>query len=453
MLIFLFLLSSLSVSFGTRSDLKEIIHSEVGYDTGIWQTEVFCPSGTYIIGFQTKMTCYNFGTINTKVFCSTPTGGSIFPILSYDDSVTDWASYGVWSAQTLCSPSMNNFVVGYAIQGDCCSYYDDLGVNDMNFFCSNGMAVNTLDGCNAGIWTSNAYCSSGSAACGFKIQFYPDAGVSDDVAMTDMMMYCCTICKTDNGFYWSTNNKCNFCHRTCMTCQGPLESDCVSCFSNDNLIDGKCVHSEASSYTEIVQDLYDNSFSSQILSLNGWVSNLANFVYDCNEWHLAGRFASGDYFEGNLINLFPHYKARIKFRFFKIDDWNLKNGLLFLDNVQQSISVIQGLSSGQDPLYFGNQCGGIKPEDSIFVDFIFAHSASSINIRFSSNLDSDSSAHSWGIRDITFGIFKCDTSCLTCTGPNSNECTSCYSGMTPTISNKCDCGTNQYFYSNFLQVY
>lgn len=452
MLIFLFL-HSLGIAFGIRADLKGVIHSEIGYNYGDWQTEVFCPSGTYIIGFQTKMSCSYYGTINTKVFCSNPIGGSISSILSFDDSVTTWDGYGVWSAQKLCSPTSNNFVIGYAFQSDCCGYYDDLAVNDMNFFCANGMVVNTLDGCNFGTWTSNSYCSVGSAACGFVLQFYPDAGIVDDLAVTDMKMYCCTICKTDNGFYWSSANKCNFCHRSCKTCQGPLETDCLSCFLSDSLVDGKCIHPEMSSYIEIVQALDNNSFISQNLIEYGWISNVANFVYDCNEWHIAGRFASGDYLEVNLISLFPHYKARVKFRFFKIDDWNLKNGLLFIDNVQQSIVPIQALSSDQDPLYFGNQCGGAKPEDSIFVDYIFAHVSSSVNIKFTSNLDSDSSVHSWGIRDISFGIFKCDTSCLTCSGPNSNECTSCYNGMTPTISNKCDCGTNQYFYSNFLQVY
>ena len=74
-----------------------------------------------------------------------------------------------------------------------------------------------------------------------------------------------------------------------------------------------------------------------------------------------------------------------------------------------------------------SQCGMINNDNLFSLSYtISSHSTDSVEIKFISNFDSATTDESWGVREINIYAKKCDTSCLTCSGPTSSECLSCH---------------------------
>lgn len=54
----------------------------------------------------------------------------------------------------------------------------------------------------------------------------------------------------------------------------------------------------------------------------------------------------------------------------------------------------------------------------------------------------------WGIKDAVFTVLKCHTACSTCSGPSSDQCTSCSDPAKILLNGTCVCNTNaNYFYT------
>ena len=54
------------------------------------------------------------------------------------------------------------------------------------------------------------------------------------------------------------------------------------------------------------------------------------------------------------------------------------------------------------------------------------------------------SGKNWGISHVGLYLYRCDPTCLTCSGPSSNQCISCYSLATLLATKKCSCDNPYY---------
>jgi hypothetical protein len=106
-----------------------------------------------------------------------------------------------------------------------------------------------------------------------------------------------------------------------------------------------------------------------------------------------------DYVEKTITELAPHIAVRIRATFFKIDQWNLKKGQLYVDG---SFAWESAVMSGAPAIsscccgVIGYQQGDLTEE----LDITVAHISSNITIRFTTNLDQAGDSSYWGINDV-----------------------------------------------------
>jgi hypothetical protein len=130
-----------------------------------------------------------------------------------------------------------------------------------------------------------------------------------------------------------------------------------------------------------------------------------------------------------------HYELLANINFLKIDSWDDDS------SPKDSVKVYVGsalqqtiISKNEDGP--NNQCGGsssswvtgsIPYNEKLFAlsYTISSHTTSSIEIKFVSSFDEGLSNESWGIRDVYIHLKMCDTTCSSCSGPASNQCTAC----------------------------
>lgn len=72
------------------------------------------------------------------------------------------------------------------------------------------------------------------------------AKCTSDCSSSTYCSFSCNEC--DYGYYFA-NNRCQSCHSTCKTCDGPSDQNCVDCTDDYFLQDGKCVSCDSSCQT------------------------------------------------------------------------------------------------------------------------------------------------------------------------------------------------------------
>jgi len=130
----------------------------------------------------------------------------------------------------------------------------------------------------------------------------------------------------------------------------------------------------------------------------------------------------------NFLNSPPIFEIIINFTLFKIDNWNYNN-LFVLSN--GTIIFEQNFSTeGTSNLCNGNT---VQNDQSFNISAIAEIEWPVVNV--SIGVDA---AVLWGIRDIIISMNKCDSSCLTCTGYLSDQCSTCYP-LASLIDGTCTC--------------
>jgi hypothetical protein len=144
-----------------------------------------------------------------------------------------------------------------------------------------------------------------------------------------------------------------------------------------------------------------------------------------------------------------HYGVKATMKFLKIDSWDSSDWVdVYLGGaVKERITSTNadgpndecGLSSSS---FFS---GNVPYNEKIFflTESHSPHTTGSVEIKFISNFDEDLTNESWGVREIFVYLSMCDTSCSSCSGPSSNQCSACqvnaqFSGGT------CTCRTYYY---------
>lgn len=157
---------------------------------------------------------------------------------------------------------------------------------------------------------------------------------------------------------------------------------------------------------------------------------------------LGGYGVSGKrvYYYKNFTNLPTHTQVRLDFGLLFGDDWNNNKFKIHADGYSTIYSRTHS-SSSFTTSYCGKSTGDLYIQDSVTVS---SHTNSYIAFYFSSDLDVDATTGWYAINNLR--ISMCDASCYTCNGPNSNNCTSCYSPTSLQSDGTCasNCISGQY---------
>lgn len=329
-----------------------------------------------------------------------------------------------------------------------------MGLNGLTIKCSSDEYLNVGGGCADGTWTDEVNCYNSTIICGYVLNFQPYSSLLDNTATNDIAFYCCLICKTTAGmFHLDSNNTCQICDQNCYSCY-KNSKNCTVCGNSDSLSSGVCIL--LSNYMELQTSFNDSSTFANDLANKGWKLNGIYIPSSgfCGSFNILGPFVSGDILSNSLAGIYPHYKARIKVRIFKIDYWNYEKIILSIDGIDLNIAELQFIDNS--PLYFGDICGdSTYPEDQTYIDFEFIHSNSSMIISFSSNIST--SIAKWGVSHISIGYYFCDSNCFTCSGPSANECLSCFANAALYTDGSCLCNdgflaTNIIISSSYTQT-
>ena len=444
----LFIYSSAS---NQRSDF--IVSVASTSDTrGSWQSQVFCPSETYITYFNQRQECDKYGTTDYKAACQDILQNKIATYITPFANVYD---KGDWQTEVGCPAGdlIHKFFVKIPTTGgNNQKATNDIGVNDLNFKCVLSSIFISPGGTCSDVLSNEMACNPGHAFCGMQVKFYDNN--KDEVGFTDLAMLCCLLCKKEEGYFLGQTQNlnlprpiCLMCATYCKTCLEASYNQCTSCFDGDTLQNGICV--ALNDYIEIrsffTSYLFNNDHADFMIFTSDKLPMLTSSCME-NSW-VGGYsiFGTNNYLSFTLLATHPHYKLRIKARFLKVDNWNGESLMISVDGITQVISNINNLGDNIGKVYFGNQCGNeLYAEDVINVDHTLAHSLNiNIVIKFTSTLSRDATEQSWGVRDIVVGVYKCDISCVTCSGPEINNCLECYSNA-KLVSGICSCDLEYY---------
>lgn len=210
-------------------------------------------------------------------------------------------------------------------------------------------------------------------------------------------------------------------------------------------------HSIGADY--VIQDLYTTS---DFANLNGWTTNsyASNYVSTCgnsNQKLLGGYQISGSgvYFTKNFTNLPPHTQFRLDFGFFFGDYWNGESFFIIKEDSSTIYSNSHRASSYRTS-FCGASAGDLYVEDTTTQ----AHTNNYLTLTFKTNIP----FNLFNFFGQWFAITKirinlCDATCSNCTGPSSNQCTSCYSGNYSQLNGSCvtGCNNNQFTMSGSNQ--
>ena len=423
-----------------RTDQVVALHVSPPWDlSGGWKTSLYCPDNTWASGYNVFKDCESNGIVQIVFNCLDILGteqGTIKNTENGDWSKSSWVFY----YNKYCENS--HFLIGFKAQGDCCSLMsNDLSMNELIMTCSSDSTIDP-GGCNSGSWNSYQSCPSGSALCGFNYVFYDYKSGVDNTAMEDIEGKCCKICSPSSSVFQS-GTSCNFCDMSCLTCSGSLTS-CTSCGRSDTLSSQTCVNDPM--MLKVIEEFKGTTtaaFNSEYTN-NNWSGTYS--FYSMVPWYMLGKYGYGKYVTKTLSNLVPHYKARIKVRYYKIDNWNGESCKINIDGTDQSLPPLvnwQGLDK-LHRLYYGDMNSATGYENTFFIDYEFTHNVPTIAIKFYSTLTSSNSAASWGISHFGLYVFRCHPTCLTCSGGSGNtQCLTCYN--LATLQNSlCVCNDKYY---------
>ena len=313
-------------------------------------------------------------------------------------------------------------------------------MNDLTMICSSGEQLNSGGGCLDGSWTSKTYCPSSTAICGFSLKYVSYIGLlGDNTAINDIKFHCCLICKSSSSMYADNSDYsyCHFCNDNCLTCSG-LSNNCTSCAGLDTLNTGSCL--QMSNYAQLGALFFDEvtpgAFSND-LNTGGWVASSGETSQTCGSWKMIGKFKKGSSFTYSKNNIYPHYRVRLRARIYKIDQWFAERVIVKINGNDLNLNDLV-FSSSQDALYFGNLCNDASyPEYTTTFDVEALDISTNLLIEFTSSLNQLFGF--WGIAHLYWGIYKCDPTCLTCLGPDSTDCLTCYSGGVLSLTGSCSC--------------
>lgn len=192
----------------------------------------------------------------------------------------------------------------------------------------------------------------------------------------------------------------------------------------------------------VVQEFMGDSFAET--ETNNWVFSpsiaFGSRLTTCGNYGLVGgynKFGINVYVERTVSGLPPHYSARVRLLFMKLDSWDSEDFYITIDN---TLIKTERLERNSDNIPTGNLCGLTYAEAERTFSEVFSHSASTLKIKLHSNLNSAPTDESWGFSNFELVIYRCDPTCASCSGSAASQCTSCNSNAVLS-SGVCNCNS------------
>ncbi|CAD8087586.1 unnamed protein product [Paramecium primaurelia] len=257
----------------------------------------------------------------------------------------------------------------------------------------------------------------------------------------------------------------NTCHPTCLTCNGPLETNCLTCFNAQSLSGGKCKCISNQQFSETylgcrqecerdnsiarydkicVEDkrikskftLFENNnipqsnyyrYSPLVFQEDKFHTKNTDLIYEnCNGISFIGKFqfSEGMIYQMSLENVAKFLRIRMTFYFFDFQD---QSKIEILYNGQQQSRIIKDSSNFQFenliPIFQENgNC--IDSYTLIRIEMIFQLYDTKPVLTIQGQLQFD--YESWGLRNITVDTGFCQENCLVCS--DFSKCSQCITG-------------------------
>ena len=167
----------------------------------------------------------------------------------------------------------------------------------------------------------------------------------------------------------------------------------------------------------------------------------------------SGRFGAGCKISKTYYSLdIPHYKAGVRFDLYIIDSWDFKgkfvsvnsSGEALIVKIDEKIVFSDSMPKQTRSLDFGNFCGrGYNDFFQVYYN-ILDHELNEIKVEISADIDENGCNESWGISNFQLFFYICHSSCLTCSGPLSTNCKTCYNGASKNYNDECKCDGDNY---------
>ena len=179
----------------------------------------------------------------------------------------------------------------------------------------------------------------------------------------------------------------------------------------------------------VVREFLGENFAET--ATNNWIFSpsvpFGSRITTCGNYRLVGGrtiFGANNIVERQVTGLPPHFSARIKFLFLKIDSWD--DGEEFYITVDNVLRKSEKFFWNSDTALTGNLCGlsGHNEAERTYSEVI-PHTASSLRVRLHTNLNSPGDDESWGFSNFELVVYRCDPTCASCTGAAANACTGC----------------------------
>ncbi|XP_068214711.1 vitelline membrane outer layer protein 1-like [Palaemon carinicauda] len=167
-----------------------------GFDAGKWGEDEFCEEGSFAMDIEVKYKVHNVlhldeNAVNAvKLYCSKPDGTMANYITSTE------GEEGTWQGMKSCSHGLMTGVRAKILPNKGL-FGDDEAMQNVEMECDGGLSTILAMPEHANFstvnWSSWDKCGRSSAVCGIKIRYEPPNLVDDDVAVSDMTLYCCSL--------------------------------------------------------------------------------------------------------------------------------------------------------------------------------------------------------------------------------------------------------------------
>lgn len=207
---FLLLLVFLSCSFLCHAkpgrDITSFLSLDNGLDWGKWGTFEFCPEGSYAQDIEIRFESYELldadetAVNSVKLYCVNKESH----LTRYITSTI--GKKGKWKGMKTCPTGMpTGMMTGMRakVLRDRGLLEDDVAVQNVEMECDFGLSTvlamdedvaNIPDGC----WSTWSKCDGESAICGIQIRYDKEIILEDDVALSDMVMACCSLLRNNS---------------------------------------------------------------------------------------------------------------------------------------------------------------------------------------------------------------------------------------------------------------
>lgn len=254
-------------------------------------------------------------------------------------------------------------------------------------------------------------------------------------------------CNCNPGYYINSGSSnglyCDRCFIGCLTCTGPLSTNCITCSTDFiyNSNQSTCTAPQTTTDYMLQQSYYFLSFN----PVTGWSSS----AQTCGMTTLLGTattitFAQNNYFSN------PHFAVRVMFAHY-LDATSMGTSIsttlvISYDGGTTNfspIAITASLANWNNPTF---ACASTTKFVMTYVDVYYTHTSPNISLKLYTG------GNSFAIREFYMLSLLCNSVCLTCNGYYSSNCTSCADSTrsvnvttaTNNYTGQCICSGNYY---------